>query len=50
MKTLGMISLILIGIVAMSITINACGGKAKSAEGTVIAEFEWDGKQQIRIG
>ena len=49
MKTLGMISLILIGIVAMSITINACGGKAKSAEGTVIAEFEWDGKQQITL-
>ena len=48
MKLLGIISFILIGAVAVSIALNGCGGKA-GAEGTVIAEFEWDGKHQITL-
>lgn len=42
-------SLMLIGIVATCIIFNGCGGSATAAEGTVIAEFEWDGKQQITL-
>ena len=48
MKLLGIIGLILIGTVAASITLNGCGGKA-GAEGTVIAEFEWNGKHHITL-
>ena len=48
MKLLGIISFILIGAVAVSIALNGCGGKA-GAEGTVIAEFEWNGKHQITL-
>ena len=48
MKLLGIISVILIGAVAVSISLNGCGGKA-GAEGTVIAEFEWNGKHHITL-
>lgn len=41
--------LTLIGIVAVCVMFNGCGGSATAAEGTVIAEFEWDGKQQITL-
>jgi len=47
-KLLGIVSFILIGAVAVSVSLNGCGGKA-GAEGTVIAEFEWDGKQRITL-
>ncbi|MDE0300245.1 MAG: peptidyl-prolyl cis-trans isomerase [Candidatus Poribacteria bacterium] len=45
----GFASFILIGIVATCIVFNGCGGSATAAEGTVIAEFEWDGKHQITL-
>ena len=48
MKTLGIISFILVSAVAVSISFNGCGGKA-GAEGTVIAEFEWNGKHHITL-
>ena len=48
MKLLGIISFILIGTVAVSISLNGCGGKA-GAEGTVIAEFEWNGTHHITL-
>jgi hypothetical protein len=47
-KLLGIISFILIGAVAVSISLNGCGGKA-GAEGTVIAEFEWNGTHHITL-
>jgi peptidyl-prolyl cis-trans isomerase C len=47
-KLLGIISFILIGAVAVSVSLNGCGGKA-GAEGTVIAEFEWNGKHYITL-
>ncbi len=48
MKLFGIISFILIGAVAISISLNGCGGKA-GAEGTVIAEFEWNGTHHITL-
>ncbi len=45
----GLASLMLIGIVATCVVFNGCGGSATAAEGTVIAEFEWDGKHQITL-
>ncbi len=48
MRLLGIIGFILIGAVAVSISLNGCGGKA-GAEGTVIAEFEWNGKHHITL-
>ena len=48
MKLLGIIGFILIGAAAVSIALNGCGGKA-GAEGTVIAEFEWNGKHQVTL-
>ncbi len=48
MKLLGIIGFILMGAAVVSISLNGCGGKA-GAEGTVIAEFEWDGKHQITL-
>ena len=48
MKLLGIISFILIGAVAISVSLNGCGGKA-GAEGTVIAEFEWNGTHHITL-
>ena len=41
--------LMLIGIVSICVMFNGCGGSATAAEGTVIAEFEWEGKQQITL-
>ena len=48
MKLLGIIGFIFIGAVAVSISLNGCGGKA-GAEGTVIAEFEWNGTHHITL-
>ena len=48
MKLSGIISFILIGAVAVTISLNGCGGKA-GAEGTVIAEFEWNGTHHITL-
>lgn len=48
MKLLGIIGFILVGAAVISISLNGCGGKA-GAEGTVIAEFEWDGKHHITL-
>lgn len=45
----GLARLILIAIVAACVVFNGCGGSATAAEGTVIAEFEWDGKHQITL-
>ncbi len=42
-------SFMVIGIVATCVVFNGCGGSATAAEGTVIAEFEWDGKHQITL-
>ena len=42
-------NVMLIGLVATSFAFNGCGGSATAAEGTVIAEFEWDGKHQITL-
>jgi peptidyl-prolyl cis-trans isomerase C len=47
-KLLGIIGFFLVGVAVVSISLNGCGGKA-GAEGTVIAEFEWDGKHQITL-
>ena len=48
MKLLGIIGFILIGAGVVSIALNGCGGKA-GAEGTVIAEFEWNGTHHITL-
>ena len=48
MKLLGIIGFILISVVVVSISLNGCGGKA-GAEGTVIAEFEWNGTHHITL-
>ena len=48
MKLLGIIGFILVSVAVVSISLNGCGGKA-GAEGTVIAEFDWDGKHQITL-
>jgi hypothetical protein len=49
LKKLGIISLILLGIVAASLALNGCGGKAKGPDGTVIAEYDWNGKQHVTL-
>jgi len=41
--------LLLFAILATLPFISSCADKAISAEGTVIAEFEWDGKQRITL-
>ena len=41
------ISLLLIGILVTHPIFYSCGDKAIGADGTVIAEFEWNGKQRI---
>ena len=48
-KTIGILSFILIAAVITGLSFNGCGGKATGAEGTVIAEFNWDGKHQITL-
>ena len=42
-------NVMLIGLVATCFMFNGCGGSATAADGTVIAEFEWDGKHQITL-
>lgn len=49
MKILGSIGFILLCGLALNIVFSGCGGKATSADSTVIAEFEWDGKHQITL-
>jgi hypothetical protein len=49
MKMSKLANLMLIGLVAICLVLNGCGGSATAAEGTVIAEFEWDGKHQITL-
>lgn len=43
------IPLLLIGILVTHPIFYSCGDKAIGADGTVIAEFEWDGKQRITL-
>ena len=43
------IGFILLSIVVLSVSVNSCGGKATGADGTVIAEFDWNGKHQITL-
>ena len=43
------ISLLLIGILATHPIFYSCGDKAIGADGTVIAEFEWNGKHHITL-
>ena len=41
--------LLLLGILATHPVFYSCGDKAIGADGTVIAEFEWNGKQRITL-
>ena len=43
------ILLILLGIIVTHPVFYSCGDKAIGADGTVIAEFEWDGKHRITL-
>ena len=45
--SLGLSPILLIGILVTHPIFYSCGDKAIGADGTVIAEFEWDGKQRI---
>lgn len=45
----GLANFTLIGFIATCFVFSGCGGSATAAEGTVIAEFEWDGKHQITL-
>ena len=49
MPRLPVIPLLLIGILATHPVFYSCGDKAIGADGTVIAEFEWNGKQRITL-
>ena len=49
MKTSKLANRMMIGLIATCFVFSGCGGSATAAEGTVIAEFEWDGKQQITL-
>ena len=46
---LPVVSLLLLGILATHPVFYSCGDKAIGADGTVIAEFEWNGKQHITL-
>ena len=46
---LPVVPLLLIGILAIHPVFYSCGDKAIGADGTVIAEFEWNGKQRITL-
>ncbi len=46
---LPVVPLLLIGILATHPVFYSCGDKAIGADGTVIAEFEWNGKQRITL-
>ena len=43
------VSLLLLGILATHPIFYSCGDKAIGADGTVIAEFDWNGKQHITL-
>ncbi len=49
MKTLGIMSFILFSAAVAGISFNGCGGKATGADGTVVVEFEWNGKHHITL-
>ncbi len=49
MKKYSNISILLLTILALHPFFYSCGDKAIGADGTVIAEFEWDGKQRITL-
>ena len=49
MKTSKFANPMMIGLIATCFVFSGCGGSATAAEGTVIAEFEWDGKQHITL-
>ena len=46
---LPVIPLLLLAVIAIHPIFYSCGDKAIGADGTVIAEFEWDGKQRITL-
>ena len=46
---LPVVPLLLLGILATHPVFYSCGDKAIGADGTVIAEFEWNGKQRITL-
>lgn len=48
-KRLPVIPLLLIAVIAIHPVFYSCGDKAIGADGTVIAEYEWDGKQRITL-
>ncbi len=48
-KRLPVIPLLLIAVIAIHPVFYSCGDKAIGADGTVIAEFEWNGKQRITL-
>lgn len=49
MKIFSSIPFLLLAIVAIHPFFYSCGDKAIGADGTVIAEFEWEGKQRITL-
>ena len=49
MKNYNSISILLLIILAVNPFLYSCGDKAIGADGTVIAEFEWEGKQRITL-
>ena len=46
---LSVVSLLLLGVLVTHPIFYSCGDKAIGADGTVIAEFEWNGKQRITL-
>ena len=48
-KRLPVIHLFLLAVIAIHPIFYSCGDKAIGADGTVIAEFEWNGKQRITL-
>ena len=48
-KRLPVIPLFLLAVIAVHPVFYSCGDKAVGADGTVIAEFEWNGKQRITL-
>ena len=48
-KRLPVISLFLLAVIAIHPVFYSCSDKAIGADGTVIAEFEWNGKQRITL-
>lgn len=48
-KRLPVISLFFLAVIAIHPVFYSCGDKAIGADGTVIAEFEWNGKQRITL-